>query len=72
MSLPIQPHNQPAILVDSTGVQQEGVNKVAGYVWDPIGLAWIKGTQGGGGGGGGAATIADGADVKQNICGVIF
>jgi hypothetical protein len=36
------------------------------YVWDPIGLAWVKETQpGGGGGGGGPATIADGADVTQ-------
>lgn len=36
------------------------------YVWDPVGLAWVKETQpGGGGGGGGAVTVADGADVTQ-------
>ena len=37
------------------------------YVWDTIGLEWVKETQsgGGGGGGGGAVTIADGADVAE-------
>lgn len=64
MSLPVQPHSQPAMLVDPAGVQEEGVNKVASYVWDPVGLAWVKATAGGGGGGG-AVTVADGADVAE-------
>lgn len=51
-------------LVDSDGAQSENVNKVATYVWDSVGLQWIKST-GGGGGGGGAVSIADGADVTE-------
>lgn len=53
------------VLVDSvSGVQSENVNKVAQYVWDTVGLAWVKATStGGGGGGGGAVTVADGASV---------
>jgi hypothetical protein len=37
------------------------------FVWDTIGLAWVRMTQpgGSGGGGGGPATIADGADVAE-------
>ncbi len=35
------------------------------YVWDTVGLAWIRATPASGGGGGGAVTIADGADVAQ-------
>ena len=50
-------------LVDSDGTQSENVNKVATYVWDSVGLQWIKST--GGGGGGGAVSIADGADVTE-------
>lgn len=52
-------------LVDSTGAQSENVNKVATYVWDSVGLQWIKST--GGGGGGGAVSIADGADVAEGV-----
>jgi len=47
-------------IVDSTGAQSEGVNKVATYVWDPIGLAWIKGQQASGGGGGAGTQYAQG------------
>lgn len=36
------------------------------YVWDPVGLTWVRQTQtAGGGGAGGAVTLADGADVTQ-------
>jgi hypothetical protein len=66
MALPINPHNQPTMLVDASGVQEESVNKTATLVWDPIGLAWVKMTQpSGGGGSGGAVTVADGADTAQ-------
>lgn len=39
--------------------------RTLGYVWDPIGLAYVVATQSAGGGGGGAVTVADGADVAQ-------
>jgi hypothetical protein len=53
-------------LTDTEGLQTEGVNKVALYVWDSVGLSWIKATStGGGGGGGGPVTIVDGGDVTQ-------
>lgn len=40
------------ILTDPDGNQTEGVNKVAGYIWDTGSLAWVKQTASGGGGGG--------------------
>jgi len=33
-------------LVDSDGVQSEGVNKVASYVWDTNSLSWVKSSGG--------------------------
>lgn len=64
MSDPLSAYVHRSTLVDATGVQSEQVNKIASYVWDPIGLAWIKATSTGGGGGG-AVTIVDGGDVAQ-------
>lgn len=46
MSLPVAPYTQPSMLVDSTGNQSEGVNKVAVYYWDSNTLAWVKATGG--------------------------
>ena len=66
MSLPYSAYIHASQLTSADGVQLEGVNPVANYVWDPVGLAWVRATQaGGGGGGGGAVTIADGADIAQ-------
>jgi hypothetical protein len=47
MTDPIAPFIQRAMIVDSTGVQSEGVNKVAMYFWDTVGLTWTKATTGG-------------------------
>ena len=63
--MPLSAYIHRSQLVDSDGIQSENVNKIASYVWDPIGLAWIKATSSGGGGGGGAVTIVDGGDVEQ-------
>jgi hypothetical protein len=52
MADPLSAYVHRSTLVDSTGVQSEGVNKVANYVWDSATLAWIKSTGSGGGGGG--------------------
>ena len=62
---PLSAYLHRSTLVDPSGVQSEGVNKTATYVWDTVGLAWVKATSTGGGGGGGAVTIADGADVAE-------
>lgn len=50
---PLSAYVHRSTLVDASGTQEEGVNKVAGYVWDSVGLQWVKATQAGGGGGGG-------------------
>lgn len=51
---------------DDTDGQAAVFVKARNYVWDAIGLTWVRETQpGGGGGGGGAVTVADGADVAQ-------
>lgn len=43
-----------------------GLLNTAGFVWDTVGLAWIKAVPStGGGGGGGAVTVANGADVAE-------
>jgi hypothetical protein len=55
----------PRAVVDEGNASAE-LTHDRNYVWDPIGLAWVRMTQpGGGGGGGGAVTVADGADVAQ-------
>ena len=65
MSDPLSAYIHRSVLVDAaSGVQSENVNKVAQYVWDSVGLQWIKATSTGGGGGG-VVSIADGADVAQ-------
>lgn len=64
MADPLSAYVHRGTLVDPDGSQSEGVNKVAGYVWDTGSLSWVKST-GGGGGGGGAVTIVDGGDVTQ-------
>lgn len=56
MADPLSAYVHRSTLVDDTGVQSEGVNKVATYVWDTNTLSWIKSTGGGGGGGGGSVT----------------
>lgn len=65
MSDPLSAYVHRSTLVDATGVQSENVNKTATYVWDTVGLAWVKATSTGGGGGGGAVTIVDGGDVTE-------
>ena len=65
MSDPLSAYVHRSTLVDATGVQSENVNKIATYVWDTVGLAWVKATSTGGGGGGGAVTIVDGGDVAE-------
>ncbi len=52
MADPLSAYVHRSTLVDAQGVQSEGVNKVANYVWDSVSLSWIKSTGGGGGGGG--------------------
>jgi len=54
--MPLSAYIHRTQLTDADGVQTENVNKVAGYVWDSVALAWVKQTQGGGGGGGGSVT----------------
>jgi hypothetical protein len=49
MSDPLSAYVHRSTLVDDTGVQSEGVNKVANYIWDSALLAWVKSTGGGGG-----------------------
>lgn len=64
MADPLSAYVHRSFLVDPSGVQSEGVNKVAMYSWDSGSLQWVRFT-GTSGGGGGAATIADGADVAE-------
>jgi hypothetical protein len=66
MTDPLSAYIHRNFLVDSTGAQSENVNKVASYVWDSVGLQWIKATSSGGGGGG-AVSIADGSDVAEGV-----
>ena len=55
-------NNQPTVPTIGSGVLYVG-----SYVWDPVGLAWVKMTQpGGGGGGGNAAASATGAAVPAS------
>ena len=59
MPLPRSAYLHVTQLTDDNGVQTEGVNKVANYVWDTVGLAWIKSTGSGGSGGGKLQTLVD-------------
>jgi hypothetical protein len=43
---PLSAYIHRCFLVDSGGAQSEGVNKVAIYYWDTVGLAWTKATGG--------------------------
>jgi len=54
----------PSSVTDEGNATAE-VMHARNFVWDPIGLAWVRATQAGAGGGGGAVTVADGADVAQ-------
>lgn len=56
MVMPLSAYIHRTILTDLDGIQTENVNQVANLVWDSVGLAWVKETQGGGGGGGGSVT----------------
>ena len=64
MADPLSAYVHRSTLVDPSGIQSEGVNKIANYVWDTVGLQWIRSTTSGGGGGG-AVTVVDGGDVAQ-------
>lgn len=65
MPLPNSAYVHLSQLVDPEGVQSEGVNKIAMYVWDTGSLSWVRATSAGGGGGGGAVTVVDGGDVSE-------
>lgn len=66
MGDPLSAYVHRGTLVDDTGLQSEGVNKVANYIWDSGSLSWIKST-GGGGGGGGSVTQGSTPWIEDSV-----
>lgn len=46
MGLPLSAYIHRCVLTDANGTQNEGVNAVAIYYWDTVGLSWVKATGG--------------------------